>query len=577
MTRALFSVVFAMSTLSVAAGDLFEVAVEADHLIIQPTRENQSYRITLQGPYTTLEARFAGDETAVISLRDEKGHALEDGSWTYRLDARPLLSPGLQRQLASARARGDQTALRRLLPKASENVQSGHFTIAGGLTVEPGFQEETKGEGQATRDQVIFDDLIVDGSACIGLDCINGESFGLDTLRLKEVTLRLKFQDTSSLSGYPTTDWQLTANDSPSGGQEKFAIDDVDTGRTPFTIEADAPDNALYMDSSGRIGFNTSTPAAELHVVSGDTPTLRLEQDTSSGFAAQTWEVFGNETNFAVQDETAGSNIFPMRIRAGASTNSIYVDSDDQIGLGTAEPLASLHLRRTDGSAMILVEDTDSGGSDEAMLKLVNETKTSILLTNNFSTTDWEVFNGTAGFRIDDGASTNSEFEIKNNNEIRIGENGADWLAFSTSGDATMDNDLTVNGTFSNPSDVNLKEEFEAVDPVAVLEKLVALPITTWEYARDEDNARHMGVMAQDFHAAFGLGRDDRYLTSIDPDGVAMAAIQGLDQKAEERSARIAQLEEDKAALAERLADNEARLAALEAQVRALLESAEKK
>ncbi len=74
--------------------------------------------------------------------------------------------------------------------------------------------------GSAFADQVILDDLIVDGSACIGLDCVNGENFGFDTIRLKENNLRIKFDDTSTTASFPSTDWQLTANDSSNGGQK---------------------------------------------------------------------------------------------------------------------------------------------------------------------------------------------------------------------------------------------------------------------------------------------------------------------------------------------------------------------
>ena len=60
---------------------------------------------------------------------------------------------------------------------------------------------------QARADQVILDDLIVDGSACIGFDCVNGESFGFDTIRIKENNLRIRAQDTSSTASFPTNDW----------------------------------------------------------------------------------------------------------------------------------------------------------------------------------------------------------------------------------------------------------------------------------------------------------------------------------------------------------------------------------
>ena len=145
----------------------------------------------------------------------------------------------------------------------------------------------------AAADQVILDDLIVDGSACVGFDCVNGESFGSDTIRLKENNLRIHFDDTSSSASFPNQDWAIEINSNQNGGAEYFGIIDRTTGRRTFTVEANAPSNALYVDDGGRVGLGTSTPVVELHVKSGDSPTLRLEQDGSSGFQAQTWDVAG--------------------------------------------------------------------------------------------------------------------------------------------------------------------------------------------------------------------------------------------------------------------------------------------
>src|SRR2546421_6722769 len=78
--------------------------------------------------------------------------------------------------------------------------------------------------GEAAADFVINDDLIVIGSTCVGLDCKDGEVFNFDTLRLKENNTRIKFEDTSTSAGFPSNDWQLTANDSASGGANKFSI-----------------------------------------------------------------------------------------------------------------------------------------------------------------------------------------------------------------------------------------------------------------------------------------------------------------------------------------------------------------
>jgi hypothetical protein len=94
---------------------------------------------------------------------------------------------------------------------------------------------------------------------------------------------------------------------------------------------------------------------------------------------------------------------------------------------------------------------------------------------------------------------------------------------------------LTVNGTFVSASDRNAKEDFRPLDTRAVLDKVAALPLSEWSYQADEQRSRHIGPMAQDFKAAFGLGADDRHIATVDADGVALAAIQGLNQKLEER------------------------------------------
>ena len=201
-------------------------------------------------------------------------------------------------------------------------------------------------------DQVILDDLIVDGSACIGFDCVNGESFGFDTIRLKENNLRIRFQDTSSSAGFPSNDWQITANDSSNGGKNKFSIDDIDGGRTPFTIEAGAPSNSLYVDDGGRLGLGTNTPVTDIHVVSGNTPTLRLEQNGSSGFTPQTFDVAGNEAGFFVRDATNGSTL-PLRIRSGAPSSSLDIAADGDIGMGTSFPGSLLHVVGGDGTLQL--------------------------------------------------------------------------------------------------------------------------------------------------------------------------------------------------------------------------------
>jgi hypothetical protein len=97
------------------------------------------------------------------------------------------------------------------------------------------------------------------------------------------------------------------------------------------------------------------------------------------------------------------------------------------------------------------------------------------------------------------------------------------------------------SGTWASASDRNLKTDVAQLDDAAVLAKVAALPIERWSY-KSERGVRHVGPMAQDFYAAFGVGEDDKHITSIDEDGVALAAIKALHaQNAELRAASASQ------------------------------------
>jgi hypothetical protein len=107
---------------------------------------------------------------------------------------------------------------------------------------------------------------------------------------------------------------------------------------------------------------------------------------------------------------------------------------------------------------------------------------------------------------------------------------------------------LSGAGVWTNASDAALKTGFTPVDPAGVLDRVSDMPITSWSY-RSEPGVIHIGPTAQDFHAAFGLGSDDKTIGTVDADGVALAAIQGLDQKMQEKDARLAELESRLAAV----------------------------
>lgn len=198
-------------------------------------------------------------------------------------------------------------------------------------------------------DFVIADDLIVQGSTCTGLDCVNGETFGFDTLRLKENNTRLQFDDTSTSAGFATNNWQIRANDQGSGGAsflgfvDQGATGNSETGTIVFAVAAGAPANSLRVSSGGDVGVKTATPVLDVHANTTDTPGIRLEQNNSGGFTAQTWDIAGNEANFFVRDVTGGS-LLPFRIRPGAPTSSLDIAASGNVGVGTASPSKKLHV-----------------------------------------------------------------------------------------------------------------------------------------------------------------------------------------------------------------------------------------
>lgn len=98
---------------------------------------------------------------------------------------------------------------------------------------------------------------------------------------------------------------------------------------------------------------------------------------------------------------------------------------------------------------------------------------------------------------------------------------------------------LTAAGVWQNASDVHRKTDFVPVNPLEVLAKLLALPLSSWRYTNEVAEVRHIGPTAQDFRAAFGFGSDATTIGTVDADGVALAAIQGLNQKLEAENAEL--------------------------------------
>jgi hypothetical protein len=472
----------------------------------------------------------------------------------------------------AARESGDadvEAAHRRAAARATQ-VQSGAFQIVKGAIVpstlvEPGatrgLRRPRGGAPDPFRlsewilddpsirpvDQVIADDLIVQGSACIGLDCVNNESFGFDTIRMKENNTRIKFDDTSTSAGFPDHDWQLTANDSASGGANKFSIEDVTAGTVPFTVLGGAPSNALFVDGTGRVGLHTATPVLELHLNTGDTPATRLEQNNTGGFTAQTWDIAGNEANFFVRDVTGGSRL-PFRIRPGAPTSSIDIAASGKVGVGTASPAEKLHVdENVNANTFILVRNQNTGTSTAAVLRAQSDVAT-VNFQTHASTRTISRFGQTLGGWAE-------QLQVAGNGLI-VGTLGATPLVLGTNsanrihitgggnvgvGTTTPTNPLqmasgafvSAAGVWTNASSRTLKQDIEALtasEAQAALEQLAPVRYAS----RVDPTERHVGFIAEDVPELVAT-RDRKSLSPMDIVAVLTRVVQEQQKTVQEQ------------------------------------------
>jgi hypothetical protein len=131
-------------------------------------------------------------------------------------------------------------------------------------------------------------------------------------------------------------------------------------------------------------------------------------------------------------------------------------------------------------------------------------------------------------------------------------------------GDPTWTCSVSSGGTWSCSSARSLKENLIAADGRDILERLADVPVFTWNAKGQDPSISHIGPMAEDFYAAFRVGEEDGKIATIDLDGVALAAIQGLYGLSQGQDARIQALEEENANLREQLNHLESRVTALE-------------
>jgi hypothetical protein len=151
----------------------------------------------------------------------------------------------------------------------------------------------------------------------------------------------------------------------------------------------------------------------------------------------------------------------------------------------------------------------------------------SMALGNHVST-----FNHAGALTIGDAGDGSMPSTMRANANNQFSARFAGGYRLFSSGDLTSGVSLAAGGgSWQSVSDVRKKTAFRDVEGEAVLAKLAAMPVRTWQYKAQDAAIRHMGPTAQDFHRAFGLGESDTTITTVDADGVALAAARALEAR----------------------------------------------
>ncbi len=523
------------------------------------TAPNAGGTLTINFPDgRSIRKTFSAGGSPSIAIGDKYFEDPPDGVYAYELQLASAPSDaaikarGKDNDPESERAGRKRSAVPAMTQSGAFAVANGSIVVAGGLEPEQKRPEKAStgpAAAPATRtlaspnmlerirnnhraffkpDFVIADDLVVQGSACVGLDCVNNEPFQFDTIRMKENNTRILFLDTSTSAGFPTNDWIIRANGPNSGDASFLGIVDhgnagtgAETGTIIAQFDAGATANSLRVSSTGRVGLKTATPVLALHINESDTPDIRLEQNNSGGFAAQTWDIAGNEANFFVRDVTGGS-LLPFRIRPGAPTSSLDIAASGNVGISTASPAVNLDVRGSNSKIQIGTETALFLGPSQTGFGISNGTEKFL-----------SVVQTGGGFF---GTISNHPLGLVANNNTRVTISGSGAVQFNTYGAGTLVTDASGNITAS--SDERLKKNIRPF--TRGLHNVLGLkPILygyTTESGLDQTRNDYVGFSAQNVrdNVPEAVGEDTRGMLTLSDRPIIVALVNSIKEQQKE-------------------------------------------
>jgi hypothetical protein len=222
---------------------------------------------------------------------------------------------------------------------------------------------------------------------------------------------------------------------------------------------------------------------------------------------------------------------FNVRAQGGVNlvTSGTGMTIDGKVGIGTANPVGSLHVYSANNPTVVRIQSTGTPGFGRLEFASNPQGDPGEWRPAFIQSLDAGGFTGGLGFYLNGSGigtrfGTNEVMRLVNGN-VGIGTNNPTQRLHVVG-------NILATGTVTGSSDRNVKENFAPVNSREILDHVAAMPITRWNYKADA-GVVHVGPMAQDFYAAFNVGMDDKHISMVDADGVALAAIQGLNEKLE--------------------------------------------
>lgn len=301
--------------------------------------------------------------------------------------------------------------------------------------------------------------------------------------------------------------------------------------------------------NAGTLGLNDSQADDLLSIRSGD---QYVYLRGAGGFEQQFSSALGPQSAAFNVSSARGENSFTAGKGETVNTHSYsFAFADGQAGTFSTSAADQFAIRARNGVGInaappdlnveLTVTATEGAGNLPDIWLRPNPAVTSntagIMLTAGDATSLGPIPFNNAGFYIDNRSASGNNFFRR----MALEPGGAVIIRSSTS-DANVGVTVAAgSGSWSSLSDRSMKTAIVPADVVSILDRVVSMPMSTWSYIAQGEGVRHIGPMAQDFAASFGFGENNTTISNIDADGVALAAIQGLNAKLEAENAELHQ------------------------------------